>query len=140
MASNKPAIEYRSGRHCVFQLHAHLVFTPKYRRNVFKANHIEELERIFSAVCEDFDAKLVEMDGEHDHVHLLVNYPPKMELSKLINSLKGVSSRMLRKNCPDIADRYWKNVLWSRSYFATSCGGAPISVIKQYIEQQRTPA
>ncbi len=136
----KPAIEYRSGRHCVFLIHAHLVFTPKYRRKVFKGHHIEALQRIFASVCEDFGAQLVEMDGEHDHVHLLVNYPPHVELSKLVNSLKGVSSRLLRKQCPDIADRYWKNVLWSRSYFAASCGGAPISVIRQYIEQQRTPA
>ena len=74
-----------------------------------------------------------------DHAHLLVNYPPKVELSKLVNSLKGVSSRMLRKEHPDIVSRYWKNVLWSRSYFAASCGGAPIGIIKQYIEQQRTP-
>ena len=107
---------------------------------MFKGHHIEALQRIFASVCEDFGAQLVEMDGEHDHVHLLVNYPPHVELSKLVNSLKGVSSRLLRKQCPDIADRYWKNVLWSRSYFAASCGGAPISVIRQYIEQQRTPA
>ena len=70
----------------------------------------------------------------------LISYPPKVELSKLVNSLKGVSSRMLRKEHPDIVQRYWKDVLWSRSYFAASCGGAPISIIKQYIEQQRTPA
>jgi putative transposase len=139
MASNKPGIDYQSGRHCVFMLHVHLVFTPKYRRNVFEGKHIETLKKIFAKVCVDFEAQLTEMDGEHDHVHLLVNYPPKVALSKLVNSLKGVSSRMLRKEHPDIVRRYWKNVLWSRSYFASSCGGAPISIIKQYIEQQKTP-
>ena len=132
-------IEYNTGRHCVFMLHVHLVFTPKYRRSVFQGKHIDTLREIFAGVCEDFEATLVEMDGEHDHVHLLVNYPPKVELSKLVNSLKGVSSRMLRKEHPDIVSRYWKNVLWSRSYFAASCGGAPISIIRQYIERQQTP-
>lgn len=139
MASKKSAIEYRSGRHCVFLIHAHLVFTPKYRRHVFKGPHIAALKTIFEKVCADFGAELSEVGGEHDHIHLLVNYPPSVELSKLVNSLKGVSSRLLRRQCSDIADRYWKNVLWSRSYFAASCGGAPIAIIKQYIEQQRIP-
>ncbi len=82
----------------------------------------------------------LEMDGEADHVHLLVNYPPKLAISHLVNSLKGVSSRLLRRDRPDIAGRYYyKGVLWSPSYFAGSCGGAPISIIRQYIEQQQTP-
>lgn len=75
----------------------------------------------------------------HDHVHLLIEYPPKMAVAMLVNSLKGVSSRLLRKQRPDIEKRYWKNMLWSPSYFAASCGGAPISIIKQYVEQQQTP-
>jgi putative transposase len=80
------------------------------------------------------------MDGEQDHVHLLVNYPPKIAVSALVNSLKGASSRVLRKERPDIASRYYhKGVLWSPSYFSASCGGAPISIIRQYIEQQQTP-
>src|SRR5690625_4822638 len=79
------------------------------------------------------------MDGEDDHVHLLVEYPPKVAVSNLVNSLKGVSSRLLRKERPDIQKRYWKGVLWSPSYFASSCGGAPISIVRQYIEQQQTP-
>lgn len=75
---------------------------------------------ILNAVCRDFEAELVEFDGEDDHVHLLVNYPPKVALSKLVNSLKGVSSRILRKQHPDLVRRYWKGVLWSPSYFAAS--------------------
>jgi putative transposase len=97
------------------------------------------MRSILAAVCRDFEAELVEFDGEHDHVHLLVNYPPKVALSKLVNSLKGVSSRILRKQHPDLARRYWKGVLWSPSYFAASCGGAPLSIVKQYIENQKTP-
>ena len=130
--------EYRRGRHCLFALHVHLVFMPKYKRNVFKSEHIESLKSIFFTVCKDFESELVEMDGDHDHVHLLVNFPPKVELSKLVNSLKGVSSRMLRKEHPDIVQRYYKDVLWSRSYFAASCGGAPISMVKKYIEEQQS--
>jgi putative transposase len=79
------------------------------------------------------------MNGEDDHVHLLVEYPPKVAVSNLVNSLKGVSSRLLRKEIPDIEKRYWKGVLWSPSYFAASCGGAPISIVRQYIEQQQMP-
>ncbi|NBM73103.1 IS200/IS605 family transposase, partial [Proteus sp. G4406] len=95
----------------------------------------------FASVCADFDVELVEMDGEREHVHLLINYPPKLAISNLVNSLKGVSSRLLRRDRPDIAQRdYYKGVLWSPSYFAGSCGGAPISIIRQYIEQQETPS
>lgn len=136
----KHATEYRSGRHCVFQLHAHLIFTPKYRRRVFEGVHIEAMREIFTRVCEGFHVELAEFNGESDHVHLLVNFPPSVELSKLVNSLKGVSSRLLRKQFPELEKRYWKNVLWSRSYFAASCGGAPMEIIRQYVEQQKTPA
>lgn len=120
-------------------MHVHLVFVAKYRRKVFDGDAIDRLRGIFAKVCADADARLVEMDGEHDHVHLLVEYPPKVAVSVLVNSLKGVSSRLLRKERPDIETRYWKGVLWSPSYFAASCGGAPISIVRQYIEQQQTP-
>jgi putative transposase len=120
-------------------MHVHLVFVAKYRRKVLDGNAIKRLRVIFSKVCGKFEAQLIEMDGEHDHVHLLVEYPPKLPVSALVNSLKGVSSRLLRIERPDIEKRYWKGVLWSPSYFAASCGGAPISIIRQYIEQQKTP-
>lgn len=131
--------DIRHGRHCVFKMHVHLVFVAKYRRKIFDRNAIDRLRSIFASVCDDFEATLVEMDGEHDHVHLLVEYPPKVAVSNLVNSLKGVSSRILRKERLDIQKRYWKGILWSPSYFAASCGGAPISIVRQYIEQQQTP-
>ena len=131
--------DIRHGRHCVFNLHVHLVFVTKYRRGVFTKEVINDLREIFTDVCADFEAELVEFDGEDDHVHLLVNYPPKVAVSALVNSLKGVSSRMIRKkNYPEIKKKLWGGALWSPSYFAGSCGGAPISIIRQYIEQQRT--
>lgn len=121
-------------------MHAHLVFVTKYRREVFTKEILDDLRPIFANVCTDFEAELVEFDGEDDHVHLLVNYPPKVSVSNLVNSLKGVSSRMIRKkNYPHIRKKLWGGALWSPSYFAGSCGGAPIAVIRQYIEQQQTP-
>ena len=129
--------DFRRGRHCVFALHVHLVFVTKYRRKVLSAAMHETLRGIFAHVCEDFEATLVDTNGEDDHVHLLVEYPPKVTLSTLVNSLKGVSSRRLRQIHPDVTARYWRGVLWSPSYFAASCGGAPLSIIKTYIENQR---
>lgn len=132
--------DLRRGRHVVFNLHIHLVFVAKYRRKVFTKEILDDMRQIFESVCTNFEAQLVEFDGENDHVHLLVNYPPKVSISKLVNSLKGVSSRMIRqKNYPSIREKLWGGALWSPSYFAGSCGGAPISIIRQYIEQQNTP-
>ena len=132
--------DIRHGRHCAFQMHVHLVFVTKYRRGVFTKEVLDDLRDIFTGVCKDFEAGLVEFDGEEDHVHLLVNYKPKVAVSNLVNSLKGVSSRMIRqKQYPSIRKKLWGGALWSPSYFAGSCGGAPIAVIRQYIEQQQTP-
>ena len=133
-------IDIRKGRHCVFMLHTHLVFVTKYRRNIFSKAILDDLNIIFESVYKDFNAELVEFDGEKDHVHLLINYPPTVSIAKLVNSLKGVSSRMLRKkNYPEIMRNLWGNMLCSPSYFAGSCGGAPLEIIKQYIQQQQTP-
>ena len=132
--------EIRTGRHCVFNMHVHLVFVTKYRRGVFTKEILDDLRVIFERVCLEFEAELVEFDGEDEHVHLLVHYPPKVAISNLVNSLKGVSSRLIRqKQYPSIKQKLWGNALWSPSYFAASCGGAPIAIIKQYIEQQNTP-
>lgn len=121
-------------------MHVHLVFVTKYRRSIFDDDALRRLRTYFEKVCTDFEAQLVEMNGETDHVHLLINYPPKHSVSALVNSLKGVSSRLLRLERPDIQRRYCKGVLWSPSYFAASCGGAPISILREYIEQQKRPS
>src|SRR3990167_6721849 len=131
--------QIRTGRNCVFNMHVNLVFVTKYRRKIFNKTAINILHMIFQKVCDDFEATLIEVDGENDHIHLLIAYPPKLAVSTLVNSLKGVSSRLLRKHLPAISKHYWKNVLWSPSYFAASCGGAPIHIIKQYIQRQETP-
>lgn len=131
--------QIRSGRHCVFNMHVHLVFVTKYRKDVFTKPMLDAMEGMFKKVCLDFEAELTEFNGEDDHVHLLINYPPKVAVSNLVNSLKGVSSRHLRKDFPEIKNKLWGGSLWSPSYFASSCGGAPLEIIKQYIEQQQTP-
>ena len=121
-------------------MHVHLVFVTKYRRAVFSRQILTDLKEIFSSVCFDFESELVEFEGEEDHVHLLINYPPKVAVSKLVNSLKGVSSRLIRKRkYSSIQRALWGDSLWSPSYFAGACGGAPLEVIRQYIEQQKSP-
>ena len=128
--------DLRHGRTCIYNLQAHLVFVTKYRRNVFTDDMLADMEAIMRDVCQDFDATLTEFNGEDDHVLLLVSYPPKVALSTLINSLKGVSSRRLRAKY-DIKTH--RNHLWSPSYYAASSGGAPLETLKQYIQQQRRP-
>lgn len=113
----------------------------KYRNPVFTNTHLDRMQQIMGHVCADFEAELVEFNGKTNHVHLLVKFPPKVAVSKLVNSLKGVSSRLLRKEFEDLQFSYWKGVrLWSGSYFAGSVGGAPVSVVRQYIEQQVQPS
>lgn len=127
----------RAGRHCKFVLHAHLVFLTNFRRRVFDDQHLTRLEEIMRAVCADFECELVEFNGEGEQVHLLVNFPPKVALSRLVNSLKGVSARRMRQEFPDLERHYYQaNKLWSASYFAGSVGGPPVTALHQYIEQQ----
>ena len=130
----------RTDRHCGFALHAHLVFVTKFRHRVFSDTHLARMEEIMREVCRDVETELVEFTGEHNHVHLLVNFPPKVAIAKLVNSLKGVSSRRMRQEFPDPRRHYHRaNTLWSGSYLAGSVGGAPLSVVKQYIQQQNRP-
>ena len=91
--------------------------------------------------CADFGAELAGFNSESNHVHLLVSFPPTVAVSRLVNTLKGVSSRRLRQEFPDLRRHYWRaKRLWSRSYFAGSVGGARVTVLHQYIEQQNGPA
>lgn len=129
--------EINRNRHSAYLLHVHIVFVTKYRRKVFGELHLANMSQHAAEVCRDFGAELQECDGEADHVHMLVNYPPTVQLSKLVNSLKAVTSRRLRNDFIDLPAAYSKPVLWSRSYFVGSCGGAPLEVVKKYIKHQR---
>ncbi len=141
MARKWETAEFRRGRSVVCALHVHLVFVTKYRRGVLSDRAHAVIREAAAKVCADFGARLAQMDGEDDHVHLLVEYPPTVALSRLVNSLKGVTSRMLRaKRFPEVQKKLWGGHLWSPSCFAASCGGAPLQIVRQYIEAQREPS
>lgn len=126
--------------HCTYSLSYHFVFVTKYRRRCLTANMLDRLKQIVQSLCNSWGGTLVEMNGESDHVHLLLEMNPKAAPSVVANNFKTVTSRLLRKEFGEILNRvYRKPVLWSRSYFVASCGGAPLSVIKQYIEHQERP-
>lgn len=130
----------RRGRHAIWQCHAHLVFVTKYRRGALTSAVLSDCERVMRKVCDDFGVTLVEFNGEDDHVHLLVEFPATVQLSSLVNSLKGVSSRHLRRLHHDHLSQYlWGGHLWSRSYFAGTVGGASVDVVTNYIKSQRRP-
>jgi len=108
---------------------------------LFTAAHLERREEIIRDVGTDFETGLAEFNGEANHVRLPVHFPANTALSRLVHSLKGVSSRRMRQESPDLRRHYWRaNRLWSGSYFAVSVGGAPISLPRKYIEQQDRPA
>jgi putative transposase len=129
--------EYRAGRTVVFQLTIHLVFVTKYRKCFFSKKMLDSLNSIFTTVCKKLDCNLLACDGEKEHVHLILDYPPKLAISKIVNSLKGVSSRILRKEFEK--EIYYKGVLWSPSYFVSTTGGETLEKVKQYVQQQNTP-
>ena len=132
--------EWRTGRSCVYKNHVHLVFVTKYRRNVFTREMLDRVSEIFTETCQQMDCELLEFDGEHDHVHLIVSVHPKMAVSNVISKLKGKSSFILRREYWDrIKTMLWGKHFWSPSYCCVSVGGANLETVKQYIENQRTP-
>lgn len=140
---DKPQNDYqwRTGRSCKYKLNYHLVFITKYRRGVFTDSMLSRLEILFAETCLQLDGKLLEFNGEDDHVHLLLSLPPKIALSVAISKLKGKSSYFLRREfTKELAKKLWGSHLWSPSYCLVSCGGASLDTIKQYIDNQRRPS
>ncbi|BDA04035.1 hypothetical protein OHP003_13100 [Helicobacter pylori] len=122
-------------------MHAHLVFVTKYRRSAFNKEVIDFLGSVFAKVCKDFESELVEFDGESDHVHLLINYPPKVSVSKLVNSLKGVSSRLIRKHhFKSVEASLWGKHLWSPSLFCRELWGRSFRVDQEIYTRSRNTA
>ena len=139
-AHNKELLQdYLRKRHSVSKLVVHLVFTTKKRRKLFTGVMIEQLREAFESACVKLECELIEMDGEQDHVHLLISYPPKLSISVMVNNLKAVSSRMLRLQNTHLTRQSKTSALWSRSYFACTAGGATIETLKAYVESQSTP-
>jgi putative transposase len=129
--------ELKAKEHCVYRLHYHIVFVTKYRRKCLDAEMLAGFRAIAGRLCEQWHCTLVECNGEPDHVHLLMETEPATPLTRLINNMKTVSSRLLRRDHgAHLARFYRKPVLWSPSYCLITCGGAPLEIIKQYIQNQ----
>lgn len=121
---------YRRERHSVTELKIHLVCVTKYRRSVFTGEGIGLIEKSFRKVAQKMNFQVLEFNGEENHVHALIEYPPKLSISHMVNALKGVSSRRYgQAGYP----KPHKEALWSPSYFAVSVGGAPLEILKEYI-------
>lgn len=123
--------------HCSYNLQYHLVLVTKYRKKVINSEILNRLECHFKRLLEGWECELSEFNGEQDHVHLLISLNPKVQPSKIVNNLKTVTSRLIRKEFSDHVSKYlWKDSFWSRTYCLITAGGAPLTVLKQYIENQ----
>jgi putative transposase len=128
--------QFRRSNHSVSKRVVHLVFVTKYRLKLFDDSAINVLQHLFAMVGAEQNCCLVAADGEADHFHLLVEYPPSLSIADLVPRLKGRASKELRESRPDMAKRFWKKgVLWTPGYFAVSAGGAPLSTIKKYFRK-----
>jgi len=130
--------QFRKERHSVSDLQAHLVCVAKYRRKLFTSESLAVIEKTFIEVAEKMNFQIQEFNGESDHIHALIEYPPKLSISQIVNALKGVSSR--RYGQSGFSKPYGKDALWSPSYFVSSVGGAPLEVLKKYIQEQSKPS
>lgn len=123
--------------HCVFRIYYHIVFLTKFRHKALSEDILRRLKEHFARLCSNVGCDLVEFNGEAYHVHLLVDANPNVALSKLVNTLKTICSREIRKEFAEyLKPFYWKPFLWSRAYCIVSAGGAPLNVLKQHIENQ----
>lgn len=130
-------MKFRRERHSVTDLKVHLVCVTKYRDNVFSVPELVLIEKVFHDVAQKMNMQILEINAEKDHLHALIEYPPKLSISKIVNALKGVSSR--RYGQAGFKKPKDGKALWSPSYFAVSVGGAPIDVLIKYIKEQNRP-
>ncbi len=129
-------MELDTNKHSVFLMHYHLILVIKYRKKVIDDVRSERLKEIFEYISPNYKIELQEWNHDKDHIHILFKAHPKSELSKFINAYKSASSRLIKKEFPDIKEKLWKENFWSRSFCLLTTGGAPIEVIKRYIESQ----
>ena len=129
-------MELQNNNHSVFSLNYHLVLVVKYRRKVIDDDISERLREIFEHIQPTYNITLQEWNHDQDHIHALFSSHPKSELTKFLNAYKSASSRLIKKEYPQIREELWKEYFWSRSFCLISTGGAPIEVIRKYIESQ----
>lgn len=125
-----------NNNHSVFLLYYHLVLVTKYRRKVIDDNISNRLKEIFEKIQGNYNITLQEWNHDKDHIHILFKAHPNTEMSKFINAYKSASSRLIKKEFPEIKQQLWKEYFWSRSYCLLTTGGVSIEVIKKYIESQ----
>lgn len=125
-----------TSNHSVFSITYHVIFCVKYRRQVIDDKISLRLKEIFLKIGINYQITLIEWEHNKDHVHMIIKATPKTELSKFINAYKSASSRLIKKEFPDIKKHLWKEFFWSRSFLVLSVGGAPIEIVKQYIQNQ----
>ena len=129
-------VELETNNHSVFLMYYHLVLVIKYRRKVIDDTISNRLREIFEYIAPNYNITLQEWHQDKDHVHILLKGQPKTELSKFINAYKSASSRLIKKEYPQIREQLWKENFWSRSFCLLTTGGAPIDVIRKYIDSQ----
>ena len=122
--------------HSVFSMYYHLVFVVKYRRKVFDNEMSDYAKDMFVKLGKKYNISLVEWNHDFDHIHILFKAHPNTELSKFINAYKSASSRLIKKDFPQVRKKLWKEKFWSRSFCLLTTGGSPIDVVKKYIENQ----
>lgn len=133
---------YRSSARSVSDLKAHRVLVTKYRRKVLNSIMLKRLTQLVSHFCQKWGCQVVEFNGESDHVHLIFQYYPQMQLSKFVNGLKSYTSMVIRQEFPSEIKRYYwgKPKFWSSAYFIASCGGVTVEILKQYVQSQSAPS
>ncbi|MFC5775844.1 IS200/IS605 family transposase [Ectobacillus antri] len=129
-------MELDNNNHSVFLLCYHLVLVVKYRRKVIDDAISDYAKDMFVRLGENYNISLVEWNHDIDHVHILFKAHPNTEMSKFINAYKSASSRLIKKNFPQVKRKLWKEYFWSRSFCLLTTGSSPIEVIKKYIENQ----
>lgn len=125
-----------SNSHSVFSLNYHLILVVKYRRKVIDDNISNRLKEIFEYISPKYNISIQEWNHDIDHVHVLFKANPNSEISKFINAYKSASSRLIKNEYPKIKEKLWKEYFWSRSFCLVTTGGAPLDVVKKYIENQ----
>lgn len=129
-------MDLETNLHSVFLLNYHLVMCVKYRNKVIDDVISERLKEIFSYIAPAYKITIVEWNHDEDHVHVLFRAHPKTELTKFINSYKSASSRLVKKEFPEIKKYLWKEMFWSRSFCLLTTGGVTVDIIRKYIETQ----
>ncbi len=129
-------VKFDSNKHSVFLLYYHLILVTKYRREVIDEKILFTPESIFEYIQPSYNITLLEWNHDKDHVHILFKATPTTPLSKFINAYKSASSRLIKKEFPEIRQKLWKEYFWSRSYCLLTSGGASVEVIRRYIESQ----